>query len=538
MGSDITPVEGPIRQVTVDSFALGTTEVTQWQYWAVMGTNPSDWVGADLPVGDVGWYQAVEFLNRLSLLNGLQPAYQRVDGSPVPDTPFIEWNRSASGYRLATEAEWEYAAVTGGGTSPGDLPDGGLPVGELAADSNGLRGLVGSVNECVWDWNPDFRLMAHDPDDLVNPTGESGNGPGARVIKGGSWFWPTAAQRLSARIGHIVNDEYSHVDFGFRIAAPTGSPAPLFPAIAFPDAVAPVDVGTSADVRSVTVEGGSFRAGRTGAATITVSGFEILATEVTQAQWESLMGAAANISPVRGPDLPVTEVTWYDAVRFANALSIAQGLEPAYVLPEIADRPGVPAEEVRVVWDRAASGWRLPTNAEWEFAARAGTSTDHYGGNRAGPPGSCAPDQQLEAIAWTCHAGVSGPQPVVTRQPNAWGIYDMIGNVSEWTWDWFGPAPTGTFVDPTGPDQPGPAGRFKSVRGGSWLGSPALATSWGVGGHIINVYYGHEDYGIRLVRSTSDFQPAAFDPSDRFVITTAPALRAQDGSLVCSITEA
>jgi formylglycine-generating enzyme required for sulfatase activity len=148
--------------------------------------------------------------------------------------------------------------------------------------------------------------------------------------------------------------------------------------------------------------------------------FEIGRYEVTQAQWETLMGS--NPSLHRGPDLPVESVTWEDVSRFLERLN------------------------------RRGDGYhyRLPTEAEWEYAARAGSGA---------PP-------NLDAAVWYDANSEGHIHPVGTRQPNAWGLYDMLGNAWEWCSDWarepyhrLRPLP-----DPVGPD----AGQCRIIRGGSW----------------------------------------------------------------------
>ncbi|MFB7550199.1 formylglycine-generating enzyme family protein [Streptomyces sp. NPDC056154] len=125
-----------------------------------------------------------------------------------------------------------------------------------------------------------------------------------------------------------------------------------------------------------------------------------------------------------GPLTPVTEVSWKDALDFCNLLSRATGLEPCYVLGDDPDGQDV-------VCDWEADGYRLPSEAEWEYACRAGTSDTRYG--------------ELDEIAW--HRGNSGGRvhDVATRTPNAWGLHDMIGNVWEWCWDVYDPSVYGPY---------------------------------------------------------------------------------------------
>jgi formylglycine-generating enzyme required for sulfatase activity len=156
-------------------------------------------------------------------------------------------------------------------------------------------------------------------------------------------------------------------------------------------------------------------------------GFFMAETECTQGQWEAVMGS--NPSYFKGRDRPVEKVSWEEAVEFCRKLTAKQRQEG--VLPE--------------GWE-----WRLPTEAEWESAARAGTTGARHG--------------ELDAIAW--YGGNSGNEThgVKGKQANAWGLHDMIGNVWEWCGDWYGDYPTGSVTDPTGPG----SGSNRVVRGGSW----------------------------------------------------------------------
>jgi sulfatase modifying factor 1 len=114
------------------------------------------------------------------------------------------------------------------------------------------------------------------------------------------------------------------------------------------------------------------------------------------------------------PLLPMTDVSWLDAIKFCNQLSLAAGLEPEYT---IGDDPN--AEDVVCNWQ--ATGYRLPSEAEWEYACRAGSTEARYG--------------ELDEIAWYRENSADRIHEVGTKSPNAWGFHDMLGNVWEWTWD-------------------------------------------------------------------------------------------------------
>jgi formylglycine-generating enzyme required for sulfatase activity len=164
-------------------------------------------------------------------------------------------------------------------------------------------------------------------------------------------------------------------------------------------------------------------------------------TEVTQALWGAVTGQDPAEFP--GRDLPVEQVSWDDAVRFCNQLSAAVGLDPAY-----RDEP----TGLRCLGD--GPGFRLPSEAEWEYAARAGGVHPLY-----------ATAGDLSAGAWWRETSGGVTHAVGTLQPNAWGLYDMTGNVYEWVWDYKAPYPPTLQMDPFGPFT---GSEFRVERGGSF----------------------------------------------------------------------
>ena len=170
-------------------------------------------------------------------------------------------------------------------------------------------------------------------------------------------------------------------------------------------------------------------------------------TEMTQVEFASLLGR--NPSTFRGDSLPVTDVSWYDAVLAANARSRRDGLDTVYEYASVAsDAQGntTNLEGLRGHLDR--SGWRLPTEAEWEAAARAGTSTPW-------PWGDLSDSAKAGTYAWYQRNAGGRTHPVATKSPNAWGLYDMAGNAMEWVNDWKGSFPGDTvdeFAGQEGPD--------------------------------------------------------------------------------------
>ncbi|MEU6083179.1 SUMF1/EgtB/PvdO family nonheme iron enzyme [Streptomyces sp. NPDC047108] len=163
--------------------------------------------------------------------------------------------------------------------------------------------------------------------------------------------------------------------------------------------------------------------------TVEVAAFRIAVFPVTQEQYGRVTGCRPGST--RGDRLPVEGVSWWDAVSFCNAASLYEGLRPAY---------RVRAEDECVEWDRSADGYRLPTEAEWEYACRAGTTGPRYG--------------ELDAVAWYRGNAEGRLHEVGGKRPNPWGLYDMLGNVWDWCWDLYDPEVYGSY---------------RVLRGGGWF---------------------------------------------------------------------
>jgi len=197
-------------------------------------------------------------------------------------------------------------------------------------------------------------------------------------------------------------------------------------------------------------------------------GFWLGETEVTQLQWEELVPKNPSTFKKCGGDCPVEGVSWFEAVTFANLLSEREGLDHCYDIWDCSGEMGTESYSCDGVPFKGLDclGYRLPTEAEWEVAARAGTTTAIYTGGLTLQGRWAAPE--LDLIAW--YAGNSGDATHFARgkKANPWGFHDMLGNVFEWTWDsWQEEIPTTLVVDPLGPAQ----GAIRVFRGGSWYGN-------------------------------------------------------------------
>jgi len=275
----------------------------------------------------------------------------------------------------------------------------------------------------------------------------------------------------------------------------------------------------------VRIEAGTFMMGNEGnqhEVTLTRA-FFMQAHEVTHGEYQRLMPLSAEESieaiPRRAPrrrssgcaaviatgwlqsetaNCPVEDVSWLDAITYANHRSAAEGLPLCYTLDGALLGVETPYD---------CEGYRLPTEAEWEYAARAGTQTDYY----CGDVGTGC----LDDIAWHGRNSERTTHPVGQKTPNAWGLYDILGNVSEWTGDWLADYPSSaqrflhgrarsgpaSWTDPSGPGSGSPRylTRFRVLRGGGWdSGSGNLRSArrgnYGPGARTY-------DLGFRIVRT-------------------------------------
>ena len=372
----------PVHQVILPGFDIGAYEVTQAQYFAVMGTNPSAFNGPgneNNPVEQVSWYEARAFCTALSAMTGRT-------------------------FTLPSEAQWEYACRAGTTTlysyGSSDALLGNYawwnsnsesqthPVGTKLPNPWGLYDMHGNVWEwCLDSWHTNYDKAPKDGSAWEPNTGDY------RILRGGSWtnLSPWEFQSM-ARTQYNFPD-YKNSAFGFRV-------------IALPKVID--DLLNS----MVSIPAGTFTMGsmvwsdEMPPHDVTLQAFDIGAYEVTQAQYQAIMGV--NPSYCKAPtypgsdNRPVEQINWYEAREFCTKLS-----------------------------DLTGRTFTLPSEAQWEYACRAGSTTLYSYGDS---------DTMLGDYAWWYPNSYGtgrpyGTHPVGTKLSNNWGLYDMMGNVWEWCLD-------------------------------------------------------------------------------------------------------
>jgi formylglycine-generating enzyme required for sulfatase activity len=442
-------IEGPQHKVTITRpFHMGATEVTRDQWKAVMGDNPSVTDGdSNLPAEQVGWDDCQVFLRRLSQKEGRT-------------------------YRLPTEAQWEYACRAGSTTqfSFGDDANGldeyawhargdGKdlkasardfklhPVGLKKPNAWGLYDMHGNA----WEWCQDRFAGSKAPYEAqpqVDPIGAVKDW-GDRVQRGGARFY-NKPSTCNSTCRSAYEGDHRLAEVGFRVVLSSADLVGVRPASRPGEANAPLTweqrialpaekarlerlgaVRNKTGMLMMPIPAGEFTMGSTETkyeqpphkVTITKA-FLLGATEVTQAQWSAVMGS--NPSFLKGDDLPVENVNWGDCQEFLKKLSEKEG-----------------------------KAYRLPTEAQWEYASRAGSATKYGFGDDAAT---------LTEYAWYGANSDLSTHPVAMKKPNAWGLYDMHGNVWEWCQDFYVAYDADAQADPAGPEK----GSQRVFRGGAW----------------------------------------------------------------------
>ena len=254
--------------------------------------------------------------------------------------------------------------------------------------------------------------------------------------------------------------------------------------IQFGNAASPKEIDTKSGVKMILLQGGYFTMGDAKGDVdeqphkVYVDSFYIDKYLVTQEEFQKVLND--NPSRWKAKKNPVEQVRWSDAVKYCNARSRKEGLQPCYNVE---------------TWECnfKATGYRLPTEAEWEYACRAGTKTTYSFGNDA---------KKLRNYAWFKDNSGNRPRPVGKKLPNPWGIYDMHGDVWEWCNDFYQVDyyQNSPEKNPTGPS----AGETKVLRGGCW-NSPAeqcrSAFRYNENPGYSDVCFGYDIYGFRCVRS-------------------------------------
>ena len=401
----------PEHKVTVSGFSIGETEVKQELWEIVMGSNPSQFKGENFPVHGVKWSECQEFISKINQVTG-------------------------KNYRLPTEAEWEFAARGGSKSkeykfigsndvnevswykknSGGTMHD----VGMKKPNELGLYDMGGNVSEWCQDWFGKYLSLAQN-----NPIGPSSGTE--HILRGGHIFseygdhctptrrWASDSRTTCSGLRLVLPQEETDITLAEKENQSLRN-----------------SIIQKAIDEMVYVEGGTFMMGKGAdsdkekpAHQVTLSSFSIGKTEVTRELWEAVMESTAPYLYSGGGGMdalcPVSDVSWEECQKFIAKLNALTGKK-----------------------------FRLPTEAEWEYAARGGNKSKGYkysGSNK---------------YTDVLRDDTDTPYIVASKLPNELGLYDMSGNVSEWCQDWYGDYSAEAQTNPTGPS----SGTERVHRGG------------------------------------------------------------------------
>lgn len=285
------------------------------------------------------------------------------------------------------------------------------------------------------------------------------------------------------------------------------------------------------------VEGGTFN---NGTANVTLSPFYMNKYELTEGEYEALMGVTPSHSYGDGADYPILLVSWVKALKYCNLRSMDEGLTPCYEYGDDGTNPAnwsdgwnTYTNHTLYTCDFSANGYRLPTEMEWMYAAKGGNLTPATGyGDYATDANYVGGYFGNQDYMWNSNNNEpNGAKPVGTKLPNYLGLYDMSGNVFEFCWDIYGEYNSGSQTNPIGPD----TGTERIIRGGSWNSANTICLL--TNRESINPTDSHINTGFRLVQGTG-FDPAEVTPNP--VISPEAGLYEGDQtiSLTCETDQA